>query len=195
MEALLIGGTSHCGKSTLAKNVSEALGWRSVSTDALGRHPGRPWLNIPQPVREFYESLSDETIYWFHRVHHDNMWPLLTQTIAAERDRGGGFVLEGSALRPEKVAGLPDFDGLAICLHAPPDFLADRMRAESDYIHRAPAERRLIDKFIVRSLRDNLEFANAARNHDITLIDVSEPAAFERAVAELIDRSNPARTP
>lgn len=39
---LLIGGTSHTGKSTLAAAWAEAHGARVVHTDLLKRHPGRP---------------------------------------------------------------------------------------------------------------------------------------------------------
>ena len=195
MTGLLIAGTSHCGKSTLAAQVGQALGWRVVSTDALGRHPGRPWLNIPQPVGEFYDALSDESIYWFYRVHHDNMWPLMAQTIATAQAQGGGFVLEGSALRPERLAELESFDGVAICLTAPEGFLEARMHAESKYSERTAAERRHIDKFMVRSLRDNVELADAARRHDIAVLDVSDPKAFEGAVADLVGLLGPAGRP
>ena len=40
---LLIGGTSHVGKSTLAQLLALKLGWNYRSTDKLARHPGRPW--------------------------------------------------------------------------------------------------------------------------------------------------------
>jgi 2-phosphoglycerate kinase len=186
VKGLLIGGTTHCGKSTLARRISEALNWRSLATDQLGRHPGRPWLDIPPPVVEFYEALSDDAISWFHRVHHDNLWPLLARTIADEASRPGGFVLEGSALRPEKVATLAQSDVIAICLYAPPDFLEDRVRRESGYFARDAAARRLIDKFLERSLRDNEDLADAARQYDIALYDVSKPEPFESAVQVLI---------
>ena len=62
---ILISGTSHVGKSTLAEKLAERLGWAGMSTDKLGRHPGRPWLAIPAPVAEFYSRLTPETIHWF----------------------------------------------------------------------------------------------------------------------------------
>lgn len=72
---LLIFGTSHVGKSTLANRLGEALGWQMTSTDSLARHPGRPWPEVKAPVAEYYSSLSDETISWFPRAHHENMRP------------------------------------------------------------------------------------------------------------------------
>lgn len=186
MHGLLIGGTSHCGKSTLAHHVGEALGWRVQSTDQLARHPGRPWLSIPAPVEEFYETLSAETIYWFLRVHHVNMWPLLVRTLAEEQAAGHGFVLEGSALRPEQLAGIDDTGLLCVCLFADADFLAERMRRDSLYADQDGRQKRLIDAFITRSLRDNAELHRAALAHGIWSIDVADADGLERETAELL---------
>jgi len=183
---LVIGGSSHCGKSTLAQRVSEALDWRVKSTDALGRHPGRPWPSIPAPVEEFYETLSDDTIYWFLRVHHTNLWPLLARTIAEEKTAGGGYVLEGSALRPENLATLNDAELRAVCLFADPEFLAERMKRASGYGQQDARQKRLIDKFITRSLRDSVELQEAAKAHDWWLIDVADATGLESATEQLI---------
>lgn len=188
IRGLLIGGSSHCGKSTLAQRVGDALGWRINSTDRLGRHPGRPWLGVPAPVEEFYEKLSDDTIYWFLRVHHTNFWPLLTRTIADEKAGGGGFVLEGSALRPENLATLNDPELLPVCLYAEPQFLADRMRRESGYADRDARQRVFIDKFIERSLRDNRDLHAAAKEHDIWAIDAADANGLERATEQLLEK-------
>ncbi|UJW86753.1 hypothetical protein [Devosia sp. SL43] len=188
MRGLLIGGSSHCGKSTLAQRLGEALSWRVNSTDSLGRHPGRPWLGVPPQVEEFYESLTDDTIYWFLRVHHTNFWPLLTRTIAEEKAVHGGFVLEGSALRPENLATLDDPELLAVCLYAEPEFLADRIRAESNYAQRDARQQRLIDKFITRSLRDNRELYETAMAHGIEAIDVAGASGLERSTEQLLQK-------
>lgn len=191
MRGLLIGGTSHCGKSTLARQVGDALGLPVQSTDGLARHPGRPWLDIPAPVAEFYQSLSEETIYWFLRVHHTNMWPLLAREIAQQLREPGGFVMEGSALRPESMAGLGPDDLLVLCLHADADFLVERIRQESDYATREPGQRQLIDAFISRSLRDNDEIIAAAREHRIWLVDGADPTAVAEAKAVIVARLTP----
>ncbi len=41
---ILIGGSSHAGKSTLGQAIAAKLGWSYRSTDKLARHPGRPWV-------------------------------------------------------------------------------------------------------------------------------------------------------
>ena len=47
IKLILIGGTSHTGKSTLARQLAEELGWNYLSTDQLARHPGRPTTMMP----------------------------------------------------------------------------------------------------------------------------------------------------
>lgn len=190
MQGLLITGTSHCGKSTLAQRVGAALGWRIMSTDKMGRHPGRPWPSIPAPVEEYYENLTDETIYWFLRVHHTNMWPLLAREIEAQVTTGGGFVLEGSALRPESIATLHHPGVAAVCLHADQSFLAQRMRRESGYQSKSEREKFVIDKFIARSLRDSTESTESARVHGIPLVDIGQSDALEKISEQLVARAS-----
>lgn len=40
MRVILIGGSSHSGKTTLAETLSAKLGASLVATDSLARHPG-----------------------------------------------------------------------------------------------------------------------------------------------------------
>lgn len=49
MKVILIGGSSHAGKSTVAESLAAKLGWSYLSTDRLAAHPGLP-LRRPEPV-------------------------------------------------------------------------------------------------------------------------------------------------
>ena len=54
---LVIGGTSHTGKSTLGHSLASDLGWRYLSTDIIARHPGRPFRGdgkVPSHVQAHY---------------------------------------------------------------------------------------------------------------------------------------------
>ena len=55
---LLIGGTSHTGKTTLAQSLAQQLDRDCISTDSLARHPGRPWKisdkEVPSHVVDHY---------------------------------------------------------------------------------------------------------------------------------------------
>ncbi|KGD99273.1 MULTISPECIES: hypothetical protein [Rhizobium/Agrobacterium group] len=184
LSGILIAGSSNVGKTTLARRLADALGWRMISTDSLGRHPGRPWPQVRKPVAEYYSRLSPETICWFLKVHHENMWPRLEQIIKEESGAERRFVFEGSALRPEYIAPLVSEKIAGVCLYADADFLQARMRSEAKYGEADDVSRGLIDKFIERSLRDNSEMRASAKEHGLEAIDAADPDA----VAGLFDR-------
>lgn len=173
---LLIFGTSHVGKSTLARRVGEAWIARVTSTDNLGRHPGRPWPQVRPAVDEYYTRLTDETIYWFLRVHHENIRPVVEHKIASERGVPGRFVVEGSALRPEMIATLDLSDLLVVGLYADPAVLRERMELESRYAEQDEHRKLLISRFIARSLRDNDEIVREAERLGLPLVDVADNA-------------------
>lgn len=189
LRGILIGGTSHVGKSTLAERLAVRLRWEAMSTDKLGRHPGRPWVAIPAPVAEFYERLTPETIHWFLKVHHENMWRQIRPMIDVERGAGRRFVLEGAALRPEYIAPLLSDEMAGVLLHADDEFLLARMRAEAGYGGREPAERLIIDAFIDRSLRENTALAAAARELGVRMVDVADEQAMVSLFDELVARA------
>ncbi len=187
LQAILIGGSSHTGKSTLAKELSEQLGWKTISTDQLARHPGRPWPSTRPQVAEFYSKLSEETIYWFLRVHHENIWPRLHQIIRTEITTHSRFVFEGSALRPEFVAELVSDRLLAFCLYADASFLRDRMRAESQYWQQSEEQRQIIDVFIHRSLKDNEICFEEAQKQGIPILNVGTADNISNLAATIMN--------
>jgi adenylate kinase family enzyme len=100
---ILIGGSSHVGKSTLAEFIAAKLGWQCISTDRLARHPGRPWktdsAEIPSHVAEHYLSLSPDELIEDVLSHYKNLWPRIRSILTEHLDRSTtGLVMEGSAL-------------------------------------------------------------------------------------------------
>lgn len=176
---ILIGGSSHVGKSTLANELAAALGRDLISTDSLGRHPGRPWPSVLPQVAEYYFSLSDDTVHWFLKAHHENMWPRVRQLIEDYRLASKRFILEGAALRPEYVAQLDPGLITAVHLYADDDLLRHRMIERSDYERADRAIAAVIDKFIERSIRENREMLEAARAANIRCVDVGVPGSID----------------
>ncbi|MEM9786333.1 MAG: hypothetical protein AAF801_07505 [Pseudomonadota bacterium] len=183
---LLITGTSHTGKSTLAARIGTALGWPVTSTDRMARHPGRPWENAPEHVLEFYQKMSAHSVHTFLKHHHQNMRPIIARFVAEMRDQQRPFVLEGAALRPEYIAEL---DGTAICLHANEAFLADRIRRSALYDNQTPALKQATDAFIARSLGENALFLAASQAHAIPIIDVMDDDAITEFANEFLKRA------
>lgn len=189
MSGILIAGTSHVGKSTFASRLRKALGWNLVSTDSLARHPGRPWPTIRPAVAEYYSNLSPETIYWFLKVHHENMWPLVQQQIESFGHDGQHFICEGTALRPEYLATLNASSTECICLYAEDDFLLSRMRSEAAYDRTERSLRHIIDKFIERSLRDNSELKASAQRNNIRLVNAADRIEVNELYERLLQRA------
>ncbi|HEY4201719.1 MAG TPA: hypothetical protein VGM83_14295 [Devosiaceae bacterium] len=183
---LLIFGTCVVGKSTLAERFATALGWQVASTDKMGRHPGRPWPEVREPVAEYYAKLSDETINWFLRVHHENIWPHIRHRIIQASSGGEGAVFEGSALRPEFIAEMDHPDLMAIGLYAEETFLRERIRLVSGYAQWDTGRQSLIDKFITRSLLQNAEIVQTANQLGLKLLDVADTQSLDHYADELI---------
>lgn len=186
---ILIAGTSHVGKSTLAGLLSEKLGCEAISTDSLARHPGRPWPGIPAPVEDYYTQLSAETIHWFLKVHHQNIWPLICSLIDNTSGTGNPAIFEGAALRPEFISPLLGGTVAGVFLHAGNDFLLERMRSHAQYDDATASQRRIMDAFIERSLRENTEMLASAQQHHLPVVDVTKPQALETLVADLAARA------
>ncbi|MGV2169336.1 hypothetical protein ACQZ40_23520 [Agrobacterium sp. 16-172Ci] len=192
LSTMLIGGTSHVGKSTLAGLLSERLRCEAISTDSLARHPGRPWPGIPAPVEEYYTRLSAETIHWFLKIHHQNIWPLIRTMIDSRSGTGTPTIFEGAALRPEFISPLLGGEVAGVFLHAGNDFLLERMRSHARYEDAAAEKRRIIDAFIERSLRENTDMLASAQEHRVPVVDVTQPQAFETLLTDLAARAEAA---
>ena len=183
---ILISGSSHVGKTTFAQRLAQKLGWESISTDSLARHPGRPWLSMSPHVKEYYSRLSGEAIYWLLLAHHENMWPMMRQRICAAQSARSPLVLEGSALRPEYIGPILSQQICGVFLHTNNDVLQERIRAEAGYRDADAASRRIIDRFIERSLRDNTEMHAAALTLGVKIADAADNAAMIGLFDEMV---------
>lgn len=195
LRVILIGGSSHVGKSTVSESLASALGWDHVSTDSLARHPGRPWKpapeKVPDHVAKHYLCLSVgelvEDVLHHYRV---NVWPKVEAIIVqySTDPSKTGIVLEGSALWPEFVASL-DLDKLAaVWLTASEEVFRQRIHAGSLYSSKSPRERMMIDKFLERTLAYNARMVDVVSQRGFILIDVLQsnvPELAERLLSAL----------
>jgi 2-phosphoglycerate kinase len=188
---LLIGGTSHTGKSTLARKLAEALELELRSTDKLARHPGRPWATppaqVPSHVSEHYLSLTPRELLADVRRHYaENVWPQVAQMVAECTNNTAGPVLEGSAILPDPTTALPRRQIAPLWLTAEDELLAHRIRAGSRYGEKSGAERDMIERFIQRTLLFNELVVQQARRHGFPLLDVGRIADIEQLAASAL---------
>ena len=172
---ILIGGTSHAGKSTLAQSLAAKLGWNYRSTDKLARHPGRPWIqakkkNIPEHVMEHYKNLSPEELFIDVISHYQkNVLPQIENIVRSEEY----LIIEGSALYPGLVKNLVYEKGVkAIWLTGSEQFLRNRIFKESNFDNVGEDEKYLIQKFIDRTLLYNKRMMELVKQFGFTYIDV-----------------------
>ncbi len=181
LRAVLVGGSSHAGKTTLSESLAAQLGWDRVPTDSLARHPGRPWWPEPEQVSEkvanHYLSLSvDELITDVLRYYRDNVWPKVEAIVASYLTgaSGRGVVVEGSALWPDFATSL-DFDRTAaLWLTASEEVFTRRIYSSSRYYSKSPRERMMVDKFLLRTLAYDSRMAEAVGRHGFILVGVPE---------------------
>lgn len=167
---ILLIGSSHLGKTTIAAALAEARGCTALSTDKLGRHPGRPWEGAPEPVLSFFGALDAATIHWFLTVHHANLRPVIAARLAEARP----MVLEGAALRPEFLNGWGIAPTQALCLTAAPEVLSARMRAAAEATMPSDAVVAATEAFITRSLTESQALTQAAHRAGVPVWDVSD---------------------
>jgi 2-phosphoglycerate kinase len=116
------------------------------------------------------------------------MRPVIQETIKAAREAGGGFILEGAALRPEYISAWEIGEALVICLHAERDALRERIERESAYSQQSHQMKIAIDKFVERSLRENEALVETAIRHKVLLVNVTDLKNVDRLTRELTSR-------
>jgi len=150
---ILVGGTSHTGKSTLAEILAAKFQLINISTDKLARHPGRPWKErpeeIPLHVQQHYFNLAQGELLVDVVKHYEKIWPLVLSVIESHTNY---LVMEGSALLPRLVHSINSKEITAVWLTASDLFLKDRIYKSSNYFNKSSNEKYLIDQFAARAI-------------------------------------------
>jgi shikimate kinase len=190
IKVLLIGGTSHTGKSTLAQVLAAKLGGEHVSTDSLARHPGRPWATssgpFPEHLRTHYLSLSVDELTTEQLRHYQRLWPRIEAMAAARAtDRGARrLVLEGSGVLPQHAAALKS--AATVWLTASADVLRDRIYSASRFDELAPEEKVIVEKFLGRTNQYDQLMLSAVTSLGLTSIDTSAAPATEELMEQCL---------
>lgn len=194
-KVLLLGGTSHTGKSTTANRLAMELGWRHLSTDQLARHPGRPWRDdgstLPADVIEHFSSHSSSELLEHVLAHYrTNVWPIVEAVVRSHLNNpfDPSLILEGSAVLPDlyERAKLPATCAAA-WLTVNNQELRERIFASSQFETKRPDERQLIEAFLGRSLQFNSLVVDAAAAREYPCVS-SGSAASADFLQELVVR-------
>ena len=195
-QIILIGGTSHSGKSTLAEVLSEELKGQCISTDSLARHPGRPWKEnpdlIPAHVRKHYFSLSVEELLTDVLRHYKSLWPLIQSIIKSHlaNSISGILIMEGSALLPELVNSLVSNKVVPIWLTGSDNFFRKRIYQSSQYQSAGVPEQQLIDKFIARTIQYNHQIMDSIHSLNLSSINVTQFSSLDDLLHECLKTIN-----
>ena len=194
LRVVLIGGSSHAGKSTLAQSLASHLGWSDRSADkGLAPHPGRPWQakprEVPKHVADHYLSLSvDELITDVLRHYRDNVWPLIKDIVTSHAtdlstDR---LILEGSAILPELVVALTLDNTAAIWLTASNELFEQRIYSTSQYETKSSREKKMIDKFLERTWLYNDRMMATVKRLGLVSMDVENASSVNELTSTII---------
>ncbi|BAZ68868.1 hypothetical protein NIES4106_36350 [Fischerella sp. NIES-4106] len=193
---ILIGGSSHAGKSTLGRALATKLGWSYRSTDKLARHPGRPWVGadgkaIPEHVAEYYRELSVDALFLDVLSHYEkNVFPQVEVIVHSHASDLSTecLILEGSALWPEFVANLVGENGVkAIWLTARNQLLLNRILTESNFYNVCNDEKHLIQKFLARTLFYNKLMKEEVEHLGFMCIDVESVSTAEELLKKCME--------
>ena len=197
LRVILIGGSSHAGKTTVAQALASRLSWQHISTDSLARHPGRPWRRkpqaVPEHVAEHYLSLSVDELIADVLRHYQRLWPHIESLITnhATDPSAERLILEGSALWPEFVATLELENVAAIWLTAGNPFFQTRIYHESHFAQATEREQAMIQKFLARTQLYNEQMMTAVSQHNLLSLNSETASSPEELAGRCLEFLHP----
>ncbi len=197
-KVILVGGTSHTGKSTLAAAIADRQSRDSLSTDRLARHPGRPWgQKLPAHVADYYQGRDGATLASdVLRHYRENVWPIVLAIVRARLNNpfDHPLVLEGSAVLPEQVGALRSPDVHLVMLSASHEALGERIRMSCDWETLTERERDAVQAFIDRTQAFDRLMRDQARSSGIQIESGGIDDVLSRIAGDQIDPSQVDRT-
>ena len=177
---ILIGGSSHVGKSTLGKFLANKLNWSYLATDSLARHPGRPWASVNGGVKdhvaEHYRILSVECLLTDVLSHYQiNVLPQVRALVHSHASDLSTecLVIEGSALWPSFVTDLVSNHSVkAIWLTGSDLLFLTRIYQKSNFDRLDKDKQYLVQKFCERTLLYNRCMQEEVKRRGLISINV-----------------------
>ena len=194
---VLIGGTSHVGKSTFAESLADALAWQYLSTDSLSRHPGRPWRldgsAVPAHVIQYFQTRSTEVLLDEVLQHfRQNVWPIAEAIVQCRlaNEYDIGLVLEGSAILPGCVHRAGWNDVKSLWFLDSNDLIRQRILAGSHYLEQPASIQRAVSGFLDRSLAFDHFLTESLAGLNFDVIDADNPEQIEHVKNAIVSANS-----
>ena len=156
VKSVLIGGTSHVGKTTVGERMAEALDAELFSTDYVARHPGRPWREdgseVPAHVIEHFTRLTLEDLKDEVLAHYQRVWKQVEAKLA-ESNRV--LAIEGSSVLPALCKPLLSPEVYGFWLVGDEEVIRTRILGPTSSLALPAEQRQAIDMFAARAIRFN----------------------------------------
>ena len=160
-KVILIGGAPGVGKTTLGRALAFKLGTTSLSIDDLltaakvvttrQSHPGLHVMSVVSSI-EYFTTSSVDQLTADATIQHDATWAVVEKVIRNHATWGSPIVIDGWALRPNKVAQLELSNVASFWLVAAPSVLEKRESKNPDFFHNSSNPERMLENFLGRSL-------------------------------------------
>ena len=178
-KVILIGGAPGAGKTTLGRALAEKLGRSSLSIDDLftaakavttpESHPGLHVMSLVNYV-EYFTTTPVDRLKADATVQHEATWPAVERVIRHHAAWGTPIVIDGWALRPDKVARLALENVASYWVVTDPSFLEERERANIEFVSDSPDPERMLKNLLARSIWFNELIRKQTKEHRLNVL-------------------------
>ncbi|PRD45147.1 hypothetical protein C5748_02695 [Phyllobacterium phragmitis] len=143
---------------------------------------------------EHYDRLDADQLMSSVLSHYKAMWkPLIEPLIIRQSsdETASSLVLEGSALLPDHAVQVLTDRVFAAWLTASEDLIRNRIYAESRYSEMVPFGRKLVDRFLDRTLAFNHFIRSEVVRLSLPNIDVGEDVSEEELALRCLEMMGP----
>jgi 2-phosphoglycerate kinase len=159
-KVILVGGAPGAGKSTLAQELARRLHITSISIDDLAlatqgvttpiSHPGLHLMRTGDHLT-YFTSNPPERLISDASEQHDALWPAIERVIRAHAKWREPIVIEGWALRPNRVLELGLANVSSYWLVVEPSVLEEREKKNVEFVRGSEDPERMLSNFLARS--------------------------------------------
>jgi 2-phosphoglycerate kinase len=160
-EVILVGGAPGVGKTTLGRALAARIGGTSLTVDDLltaiqavttpETHPGLHVMNRIDSI-EYFTTSSVAQLIEDASLQHEATWPAIEKLIRKRAKLGPRIVIDGWALRPNKVAALGVENVMSFWLVADRKVFEECERANVGYFGQSGHSERMLQNFLDRTL-------------------------------------------